>query len=189
MDGTSFATPLVSGSIVLLQQIYQQRFGTLPTVDQIQSWLQGGSDPIHDPVTGHHDRPARYPQGRRPDPRRGLGDRHAAERSQRTSSQHGLGGDPTRHEHHPTPDDPTPTTSDGTGRSDPDVHSACRVRRRPAPRRRPRATSNQQVLSERGSQSGTTGGTQFWIIAAAVSGLARLLQSMKVWAASSARRG
>ncbi len=41
VDGTSFATPLVSGAIVLLQQIYEQRFGTLPTVDQIQSWLQG----------------------------------------------------------------------------------------------------------------------------------------------------
>jgi type VI secretion system secreted protein VgrG len=52
VEGTSFATPLVSGAIVLLQQIYEQRFGTLPTVDQLQSWLQNGSDPIHDPVTG-----------------------------------------------------------------------------------------------------------------------------------------
>ncbi len=45
-------TALVSGSVVLLQQIYEQRFGTLPTVDQFQSWIQGGSDPINDPVTG-----------------------------------------------------------------------------------------------------------------------------------------
>ena len=35
VEGTSFATPLVSGAVVLLQQIYEQRFGTLPTVDQI----------------------------------------------------------------------------------------------------------------------------------------------------------
>lgn len=51
-EGTSFATPLVSGAIVLLQQIYQQRFGTLPTVDQLQSWLQQGADPISDPADG-----------------------------------------------------------------------------------------------------------------------------------------
>ena len=52
VDGTSFATPLVTGSVVLLQQIYQSRFGTLPTVDQVTEWLEQGSDPIHDPVTG-----------------------------------------------------------------------------------------------------------------------------------------
>lgn len=52
VDGTSFATALVSGSVVLLQQVYEQRFGTLPTVDQLQSWIQGGADPINDPVTG-----------------------------------------------------------------------------------------------------------------------------------------
>jgi subtilisin family serine protease len=52
VDGTSFATPLVTGSVVLLQQIYQSRFGTLPTVDQVTGWLEHGSDPIYDPVTG-----------------------------------------------------------------------------------------------------------------------------------------
>jgi type VI secretion system secreted protein VgrG len=52
VDGTSFAAPLVTGSVVLLQQIYQSRFGTLPTVDQLTAWLEQGSDPIHDPVTG-----------------------------------------------------------------------------------------------------------------------------------------
>ncbi|HWE35735.1 MAG TPA: S8 family serine peptidase [Isosphaeraceae bacterium] len=48
VGGTSFAAPIVSGSIVLLQQIYEQRFGKLPTVDQLDSWIQGGSDPVHD---------------------------------------------------------------------------------------------------------------------------------------------
>lgn len=52
VDGTSFATPLVSGAVVLLQQIYQQRFGSLPTVAQVTSWLEKGADPIYDPTTG-----------------------------------------------------------------------------------------------------------------------------------------
>ncbi len=52
VEGTSFATPLVSGAVVLLQQIYQSRFGTLPTVQQVTNWLEQGSNPIHDPVTG-----------------------------------------------------------------------------------------------------------------------------------------
>ncbi len=51
-DGTSFATALVTGGVTLLQDIYQSRFGSLPTVAQIKSWLQGGSTPISDPVTG-----------------------------------------------------------------------------------------------------------------------------------------
>ncbi len=52
VKGTSFATPLVTGAVVLLQQIYQARFGTLPTVNQVTQWLEQGSDPIYDPVTG-----------------------------------------------------------------------------------------------------------------------------------------
>ena len=52
VEGTSFATPLVTGAVVLLQQIYQARFGTLPTVNQVTQWLEKGSDPIYDPVTG-----------------------------------------------------------------------------------------------------------------------------------------
>ncbi len=52
VSGTSFAAPLVSGGIILLQSIYEQRFHTLPTVDQLVGWLQQGSDPIVDPVTG-----------------------------------------------------------------------------------------------------------------------------------------
>ena len=52
VEGTSFATPLVTGAIVLLQQIYQGRFGTLPTVAQVTQWIEQGSDPIYDPTTG-----------------------------------------------------------------------------------------------------------------------------------------
>ena len=52
VEGTSFATALVTGGVTLLQQIYQSRFGTLPTVTQIDSWIQQSATPIHDPVTG-----------------------------------------------------------------------------------------------------------------------------------------
>jgi subtilisin family serine protease len=52
VDGTSFAAPLVSGSVVLLQQLYMSRFNTLPTVDQITTWLKQGATPIYDSVTG-----------------------------------------------------------------------------------------------------------------------------------------
>jgi type VI secretion system secreted protein VgrG len=51
-DGTSFATPLVTGSIVLLQEMYEKAFNTLPTVAQLQQWLQQGAVPVHDSVTG-----------------------------------------------------------------------------------------------------------------------------------------
>lgn len=50
--GTSFSTPLVSGSIILLQSLYLKRFGELPTVNQLESWLEQGSVPVTDPVTG-----------------------------------------------------------------------------------------------------------------------------------------
>jgi subtilisin family serine protease len=52
VTGTSFAAPLVTGAVVLMQQVYRQRFGSLPTVQQLDTWLQQGSDPINDPVTG-----------------------------------------------------------------------------------------------------------------------------------------
>lgn len=52
VEGTSFAAALVSGAVTLLQDIYVSRFGSLPTVAQIKSWLQQGSNPISDPVTG-----------------------------------------------------------------------------------------------------------------------------------------
>jgi type VI secretion system secreted protein VgrG len=51
VDGTSFAAAEVSGAVVLLQQIYEQRFGQLPTVNQIDSWLQAGADTVDDPIT------------------------------------------------------------------------------------------------------------------------------------------
>ncbi|MFM7319292.1 MAG: S8 family peptidase [bacterium] len=51
VDGTSFAAPVVSGSITLLQQKYFEQFGQLPTVDQIESWLKQSGDPTSDPIT------------------------------------------------------------------------------------------------------------------------------------------
>ena len=54
VSGTSFAAPIVSGAIILLQSIYQQRFGTLPSVDQLESWLREGADTITGPGDGHH---------------------------------------------------------------------------------------------------------------------------------------
>jgi type VI secretion system secreted protein VgrG len=51
VDGTSFAAAEVSGAVVLLQQIYQSRFGSLPTVAQLDNWLQEGADPVSDPAT------------------------------------------------------------------------------------------------------------------------------------------
>lgn len=52
VEGTSFATALVTGGVTLLQDIYQSRFGTLPTVAQIKTWIQQSATPIQDPVTG-----------------------------------------------------------------------------------------------------------------------------------------
>ena len=52
VEGTSFATALVTGGVTLLQQIYQSRFGTLPTVAQVDTWIQQSATPIHDAVTG-----------------------------------------------------------------------------------------------------------------------------------------
>lgn len=52
VEGTSFSAPMVSGAILLLQQIHQSRFGTLPSVDDLERWLENGSDIVHDHVTG-----------------------------------------------------------------------------------------------------------------------------------------
>jgi type VI secretion system secreted protein VgrG len=52
VDGTSFAAPVVTGAVVLLQQIYESRFGQLPSVNQLKSWLEEGADPVNDPATG-----------------------------------------------------------------------------------------------------------------------------------------
>ena len=50
--GTSFAAPQVTGAVVLLQQMYRQAHGTLPTVDQLEGWLKAGAVPVVDSVTG-----------------------------------------------------------------------------------------------------------------------------------------
>jgi type VI secretion system secreted protein VgrG len=52
VEGTSFATALVTGGVTLLQGIYQSRFGVLPSIQDLKGWLQEGSTPIYDPVTG-----------------------------------------------------------------------------------------------------------------------------------------
>ncbi len=56
VEGTSFATALVTGGVTLLQEIYQSRFGSLPTVAQIKSWLQQGSNADQRPRDRHHAR-------------------------------------------------------------------------------------------------------------------------------------
>lgn len=52
VEGTSFAAAEVSGSIILLQQIYKARFGALPAYNDLMGWLQQGARPIKDAVTG-----------------------------------------------------------------------------------------------------------------------------------------
>lgn len=52
VGGTSFSAPLVSGAVVLIQQLYQSRFGHLPAVADVESWLKTSADPIADPTTG-----------------------------------------------------------------------------------------------------------------------------------------
>ncbi len=51
-DGTSFATPQVTGSIVLLQQMYENAYHTLPTVAELDQLLQQGAVTVHDGATG-----------------------------------------------------------------------------------------------------------------------------------------
>jgi hypothetical protein len=51
-SGTSFSTPLVTGSIVLLQEMYQKAYHTLPTISQLETWLQEGAVSVKDSVTG-----------------------------------------------------------------------------------------------------------------------------------------
>lgn len=52
VEGTSFAAPLVTGAILLLQQIHRARFGILPTVEEIDGWLKRGADALQDSATG-----------------------------------------------------------------------------------------------------------------------------------------
>jgi subtilisin family serine protease len=46
--GTSQATPVTAGVILLMQEFYKQWAGVLPTVDQITTWLRRGGVPIRD---------------------------------------------------------------------------------------------------------------------------------------------
>ncbi len=46
--GTSQATPVTVGVILLLQEFYQRYAGELPTIDQLTSWLRRGGVPIRD---------------------------------------------------------------------------------------------------------------------------------------------
>lgn len=46
--GTSQATPVTAGVILLLQEFYLRHAGELPTVDQLTAWLRRGGVPIRD---------------------------------------------------------------------------------------------------------------------------------------------
>lgn len=46
--GTSQAAPVTAGVVLLLQDFYKARTGALPSVDQIEGWLQAGGVPIAD---------------------------------------------------------------------------------------------------------------------------------------------
>jgi subtilisin family serine protease len=194
VDGTSFAAPLVSGGIVLLQQIYEQRFGTLPTVDQIQSWLQGGSDPISDPVTGITLGELDIPKAA------ALIPTAASVITPSPSVTSTLQVSTTSVA--PTPSSTsTQTTTAVTAPAAPKapaVTSTAVSSPTPTPSPLPTPTptsapaqaatkSNQQVISDAGDESNASGKDSSGSTPPAVSGLALLLQSMQVWAASSSR--
>ncbi len=46
--GTSQATPVIVGVVLLLQQYYRDKTGRLPSVDQVAGWLRNGSQVIVD---------------------------------------------------------------------------------------------------------------------------------------------
>ncbi len=165
VEGTSFATPLVSGAIVLLQQIYQQRFGTLPSVDQIQQWLQDGSDPIYDPLTGITIGQLDIPKAAALIPK--AAGRPASSQgpttiqiSTTTVSQTPASTPVAQTLDLSTTPPPTPAPSS------------------PTPPPAPATPSQEQVFSAVSDGSGSPN---------PAAGLAKLLQSMRVWAASSAR--
>ena len=56
VEGTSFATALVTGGVTLLQEIYESRFGSLPTVAQIKRLDPGVRHAGLRPGHGHHGR-------------------------------------------------------------------------------------------------------------------------------------
>ena len=48
MHGTSQATPVVAGLVLLAQHYHKNRTGQLPTIDQLESWLRRSSSTIFD---------------------------------------------------------------------------------------------------------------------------------------------
>jgi subtilisin family serine protease len=180
VDGTSFSTALVSGSVVLLQQIYEQRFGMRPTVDQIQSWMQGGADPIVDPVTGITIGQLDLPRAAAMIP--AATSTPVAPPSLVSTLQ------VTTASVSPNPGKPSSqtntTTTSTVGATSSTPASPTPPASNPAPPAAPPA-SNQQVISNTDHQAGSsnagTSGSP-----PPVSGLAKLLKSMKMWAASSA---
>ena len=66
--GTSQATPVVAGLVLLLQEFYRRWRGELPTVDQLVGWLQNGGVPIFDGGRRERQRAAHrydlHPRGR-----------------------------------------------------------------------------------------------------------------------------
>ncbi len=190
VDGTSFATPLVSGSIVLLQQIYQQRFGALPSVDQVQQWLQNGSDPINDPATGITIGQLDIPKAAALIP--------AASQSPAPSQSPGLTSvQVSTASVAPTPSTPiaqTQTVSTAPS-TPPPAPTPATPPAPPAPAAPPAPPAPAPVpvsptLQEFSATQAGSGGaaTNDSGTSPPVSGLAKLLLSMRVWSASSASR-
>lgn len=48
MEGTSQATPIVAGTILLMQEYHLRQTGVLPTVTQLENWMRAGARIIHD---------------------------------------------------------------------------------------------------------------------------------------------
>jgi len=47
-QGTSQATPMTAGVVLLLQEYYLRQTGSLPTVAQLEGWLRAGAAPVND---------------------------------------------------------------------------------------------------------------------------------------------
>lgn len=215
VDGTSFATAMVSGSVVLLQQVYEQRFGALPTVDQLQSWIQGGADPISDAVTGITIGQLDLPKAAALIP--GASSTSAptpkpTPQPTPTPTPQPTPTPPPQPTPTPTPQ-PTPTPTPGSSvvsslqvttastapTPSPTSVATSPPASSPSPSSSPSninpgspppstptpapTTTPTQVLSNGGNSSNTAGSPL------AASRLARLLESMRVWAASSASQG
>jgi type VI secretion system secreted protein VgrG len=184
VDGTSFATPLVSGAIVLLQQVYQQRFGSLPSVDQLQQWLQQGSDPISDSATGITIGQLDIPKAAALIPSAA----HSPAPSQPLTNVQVSTASVV-----PTPvtlaaQNLIVSTAPSTPAPAPAAPPAPPAPTQTPPAQPPAPVTNVQVFSAVHANSGGAG-SQATSNPPPVSVLAKLLSSMKVWSASSASRG